>query len=472
MANALTLPALSLILRSTKGAPLTAEEGDQNITALKNYTESLAKLFNVALNPDGTLQDNCVAESNIQERQIGGDKLKLKFLPFALDTGVANTYRIAFDPPLEAYEDGQVFWVAAANGNLGASTLNVNGLGDVAIKKSGATDLEEGDIAPLEVFCVVFRGGQFNLVGGARATAEPGAVTPSGTIDVQMALPDGAYAYGNNLFAFNRGVTSGDTHLSRIDLTTREVALVESDAVTPMQYMNVMPYRAGDGSDRLVWTSNQGVLWLPLQDPDPAAWAWTPYSAALKAAYDYKPVHIDETPGAGTPDIYAVKSGYASAGLTSALPCVKLNTGAGAQANYGTALNLHDAAIINGGAFTAYHAAGSRVLLFQHNPVKKRLYVMTVETGLVHVFKYDAADFKQWWDMDASAGGARYGALTYEKALALFGGAGSWGPTYDRQKYAVEFDLTTGEEKSVTLTRTDAEAVTGVVTRVPWAEAQ
>jgi hypothetical protein len=53
----------------------------------------------------------------------------------------------------------------AANANTGASTLNVNGGGAVAIKKNGGTPLASGDITSGQIVAVVFDGTNWQILG-------------------------------------------------------------------------------------------------------------------------------------------------------------------------------------------------------------------------------------------------------------------------------------------------------------------
>lgn len=99
-------------------------------------------------------------------------------------TGAANTYAITLSPAPGAYVAGQAFRFLTHEGNTGACTLNVNGLGAKAITKNGATALASGDISSGEVIDVVYDGTQFELVsppGSLQVTAGTG-LQSSGTI--------------------------------------------------------------------------------------------------------------------------------------------------------------------------------------------------------------------------------------------------------------------------------------------------
>ena len=53
---------------------------------------------------------------------------------FAADTGIADAYVVTLAPVPSAYVDGMRVWSLIGNANTGASTLNVNALGAIAIK--------------------------------------------------------------------------------------------------------------------------------------------------------------------------------------------------------------------------------------------------------------------------------------------------------------------------------------------------
>ncbi len=69
-------------------------------------------------------------------RHLGSDVDGDGAIDYAVDTGSANAYVIALAPALAANVIGMLITFKATNANTGASTLNVNGIGAVAIKKN------------------------------------------------------------------------------------------------------------------------------------------------------------------------------------------------------------------------------------------------------------------------------------------------------------------------------------------------
>lgn len=99
----------------------------------------------------------------------------LKVNNYAADTGSANTYAIAPSPVIASYVTGQIFTFLAANTNTTTSTLNVNGIGVITIKKNVSTNLSAGDIVAGAIVAVEYDGTNFQLI------TAPGTVvaTPS-----------------------------------------------------------------------------------------------------------------------------------------------------------------------------------------------------------------------------------------------------------------------------------------------------
>lgn len=85
-------------------------------------------------------------------------------IDYAVDSGVANAYAIALTPALTAYIPGLPICFKASNSNTGASTLNINGLGPLPIKKYGDIDPIPGDIMVGEIIVVIYDGADFLMV--------------------------------------------------------------------------------------------------------------------------------------------------------------------------------------------------------------------------------------------------------------------------------------------------------------------
>ncbi len=97
---------------------------------------------------------------------------------YAADVGTANAYAVNLSPPVTALTDGMTVKFRALNTNTGASTLNLNGLGAVAITAQGVA-LGAGQI---------IAGGDYALTYSSAAAAWRLMAQSAGAISVANAL--------------------------------------------------------------------------------------------------------------------------------------------------------------------------------------------------------------------------------------------------------------------------------------------
>jgi hypothetical protein len=81
----------------------------------------------------------------------------------APDTGAANAYAIALTPALAAHVPGMPISFLAVHANTAASTLAINGLAPVAIRKYGAAVLQANDIQAGQMVSVVHDGTYYQM---------------------------------------------------------------------------------------------------------------------------------------------------------------------------------------------------------------------------------------------------------------------------------------------------------------------
>jgi len=208
-----------------------------------------------------------------------------------------------------------------------------------------------------------------------------------------------------------------------------------------------------------------------------AASTWSVSLFSTQGAHNgwEKPVWL--TYSSGITAVWTVTSDYNSTGNNvSHIDCYKVTSAASQKngvwaTNNSAQLDLTNSSVANVSAFNAWHPAGStaRVLMFQYNPISKRIYVIAGETGFIHVFKITASsnDFSAWWN---TASPTREQQLTYVKSLAL-AGTGRTATNLGQCHYSVEYDQNSGAEKCIVFTRDGNNAAqTGSVSRVPWVE--
>jgi len=77
-----------------------------------------------------------------------------------------NTYTVTI-AGFTAYASTRILAIKFTNSNTGAATLNVNGIGPIAIKKEVSADLVSGDIDSGQVFLLVYDGTNFQIFGAS-----------------------------------------------------------------------------------------------------------------------------------------------------------------------------------------------------------------------------------------------------------------------------------------------------------------
>jgi hypothetical protein len=81
------------------------------------------------------------------------------------DTGSVNAYILNFTSNFSSYTDGILIYWTPANTNTGASTINVNGIGVVAIVNTDGTPVRGGQIVANQPTSILYRTGSFMLIG-------------------------------------------------------------------------------------------------------------------------------------------------------------------------------------------------------------------------------------------------------------------------------------------------------------------
>lgn len=83
---------------------------------------------------------------------------------YAADAGSTDAYAVSLPTAPSSYTDGLAVRFKANTVNTGASTLNVNSLGAIAIKRPDGTDTRTGDILANQLVEVVYRSSAFYMV--------------------------------------------------------------------------------------------------------------------------------------------------------------------------------------------------------------------------------------------------------------------------------------------------------------------
>src|SRR5690242_3928569 len=105
-------------------------------------------------------------------------QFSLKNVLSCVDTSVsANTITCTSTQPIGAYSTSPFFLVTVKNANTGATTININGLGAIAVNKNATQALASGDIVANGTYWMYYTGSVFDVVGIVGGSSGSGTIT-------------------------------------------------------------------------------------------------------------------------------------------------------------------------------------------------------------------------------------------------------------------------------------------------------
>lgn len=129
---------------------------------------------------------------------VAAHDTKEKHIAYAVASGT-NTYTVSI-PGITQLVEGMSVKIKFANGNTGASTLNINGLGAKSIVKGNGGALTSGYIKAGQILHLVYTGSNFQLLGegGEYGTATPAEVLKGYTIGTEDGVKEGTLELTGN----------------------------------------------------------------------------------------------------------------------------------------------------------------------------------------------------------------------------------------------------------------------------------
>lgn len=169
------MPNGTLMTEITSGAPLEGQYLVNYITGVITFNSyDNAKSVNCVYFGVGrfripssmvyTSATNDIATETLEGLTESLEGLASYIYSYATDTGTDDSYIITLSPAPTLYIEGMQFSFKANTANIGACTINVNGLGTKSIKKNVNVDLADNDILAGQIVCVVYDGTNFQLI--------------------------------------------------------------------------------------------------------------------------------------------------------------------------------------------------------------------------------------------------------------------------------------------------------------------
>lgn len=281
--------------------------------------------------------------------------------------------------------------------------------------------------------------------------------------------PQCAFGYGSDVIFWHKAPSANKTYGERLSLQTNILSPLTLPSES-MEYANVSLFRRTVSAaleDHAIYTTDSGIFVLPLKTP----WEATETYAVNNRA-QWKPAWIVDP---DISEIYLLPSDRGDSGTHKISALQVIRVASGVNENY-VVLNLASNAIKSADGTAGNvemlrwytgNGGNARCVLCQYNPIAGRLYVMTDEVGLLHVFQLlgaNAKNFKLWLD----EGAGRYDNLKYLRTIGIPGDGAARSTGSNDDHICVEWDMSTGVERSIVFTRRGTVDRGGSVTRVPW----
>jgi hypothetical protein len=256
-------------------------------------------------------------------------------IAYVATTGSANAYVAAPSPALTALTAGSWLALKANHTNTGAATLNVNGLGAVAIRKQTDVALEAGDLRSGQVFWVTYDGTYWQLTspGGLprKAYGELGGSINAYTLTISELANNANSDFTGRVLMVKVGAAITNTGASTLNVNGKgAVAIKAPDAAdvaagaltagrfvaltfdgTYWQLLNSTSFslpNVGPGAGAIAYPAS---ITLDAQGRVTAASAGTAPSAIVRAA-----VIFDSTVGTSTKSVSAADAAADTVTLT------------------------------------------------------------------------------------------------------------------------------------------------------------
>jgi hypothetical protein len=152
--------------------------------------------------------------------------LKRGTVGYAVDTGtVADAYKVDLGAGITAYTDGLLVRMKPTRENTAAATLNVNGLGAVAIKRQDGADVQAGDILTNGTLLLSYVAGANCFILASSTNSQAKQATASATAaaaSAGAAAGSATAASGSADYAAGRATAAGDA--AGVALSARDAA--------------------------------------------------------------------------------------------------------------------------------------------------------------------------------------------------------------------------------------------------------
>jgi len=108
---------------------------------------------------------NNLAAPTASADAVNAATIQKNSLIYSVASGSDNAYVVNLDPALTEYTPGMIIHFKATFSNSGSASININSLGNIAIKKNYSYALETNDILNGQYVSIIFDGSNFQILG-------------------------------------------------------------------------------------------------------------------------------------------------------------------------------------------------------------------------------------------------------------------------------------------------------------------
>jgi microcystin-dependent protein len=315
---------------------------------------------------------------------------------------------------------------------------------------------QDGDILLYDSASNMWYGGSPNI-GGAPGksfwVANPGCVIGDNT--------------RNRIFVYNYERHSGRRMLVKIDMDSNVVTHQTQWPTDNWNFNGRIFRKSTDGLLHIMANSDGDIYDYDIDGQ--VATRLTGSSGAIN--HLLTPVKISWASGSLRPTIWSLYGGY-NAGGNGDVPTFRYykTYWNGASWTYSvlpSALALDIKSVQNNTEYRKFLAYStnpgnsSNTLMWDYNYIKKRYYMIDTSTGYMHIFTQDTGDIDTNFNTSS---------ISYSKTIAVsVPSMDSWQDA-DAEKFIVDYDPDTGEERGICHTRRGNNSLLGVAAYIYWPE--
>lgn len=214
--------------------------------------------------PLGTLVTAAFLNAIQNHRHSGADADGAAPLDYVVSTGSANAYILTLSPALTAHVPGMPIRFKANFANSGAATVNINGLGDVPLKKAVTAALKANDILSGQIITICHDGTNYQIQAGisvddysSSLVANGWAVMPDGRIE-QWGIDTTSLGETTRTISFNIAFPNAVLNLSLSGLNPSANTFLDcfpQEVSKSLSSFTYISQNVGGG------TSNAGISW-------------------------------------------------------------------------------------------------------------------------------------------------------------------------------------------------------------------